>query len=501
MKSRQTPLVPALSFSRVLFLTLCCVGYLFLQPIQGCGNNPTDEAATESTTEGVGEASQEPTQGKEAGSDNGPDAGSEATPEASPEAGPEPGPEAGAEPSADADPEAGPEAQGETTPETPGETQPEQSSSKTPVAFVFNSNFVNGSFSLVNLTTQKLVKEWTQLQAANDLDSDFAIQVIPPQAFLIDRTKGLIYVLELDNKFNLRATVTLGAGTNPHAVAVAGNKLYVTQYDKASIMVFEENKQPVSIDLSSLAETSTKSCTQDDECTKFGAGSKTCDTTKGVCQSDGIPELDAMIVVGTKLYVLVQALDRNDGYTPSKSSIAVIDTTTDKLTKTLDLFGANPTGFVKEPNGTYLVASTVSSLAGDDGGLERLDPSTDALGGNYVITEKELGGNFSFPNGVVIVSSSVGYAVINDSSFKQSLVMFDPSTGKKTKDILTGQSLSAIALTPNGDLLLGDKGTPSGIRVYDASNGTEKTNSPISTGASLPPANIIFGEIDLKQVP
>lgn len=406
------------------------------------------------------------------------------------------------EPTQDAGQEPPPESVVET------ETSPESSSKLTSVAYIYNTDYVKGSLSLFKIADRKLHKEWVQIDAAADLDGDFAIRVFGDKVFLINRGKGDITVLDAANKLAKLATVSVGAGTNPHDLAVVGGtKMYVTQYDKTSVMVYEQNKAPISIDLASLAEISAKSCNADADCSKFGAGSMKCDTSKSICVSDGTPELDSIFAVGNKVYVAVQALDRNDGYKPGKSYLAIIDATTDKLVNQLELHAANPVGFVKEPGGTYLIASTVSTLVGDDGGLERFDPATEKLSGNFVITEKELGGNFSFPNGIVVVSSTLGYALVSDSSFKQNLVQFDPSTGKKLKDLLTGKSLSSLALTPQGELLVGDRGdgasAPVGIRIFEASTGKELTTDPISVKQSLPlaPGIIVVGDIDPNQLP
>lgn len=468
-----------------------------------CSPVTSKESAQESTTsETVAEFSAE-------GSAENPvsDVPAENPAESAAEPKPEVAPEVVAE-STESVQDAGQEPVTDASPETPAETIPEPTTSQVSVAYIYNSDFVKGSLSVFSIADRKLLKEWVQIDTAGDLDGDFAIRVHDDKVFLINRGKGDITVLDAANKLNKIATVSVGAGTNPHDVAIVGQKrMFVTQYDKTSVIVYEENKSPVTIDLSSLAETSTKTCNVDADCSKFGAGSMKCDSTKSVCVSDGQPELDSIIAVGNKVYVAVQALDRNDGYKPSKSYIAVIDATTDKLVNKLELHGANPVGFVKEPAGTYLIASTVSTLVADDGGAERFDPATDKLSGSFVITEKELGGNFSFPQGMVIVSATLGYALVSDASFKQNLVQFDPSTGKKLKDVLTGKSLSSIALSPSGELLVGDKGdgqsAPTGLRIYEASTGTEVTTAPIKVGQSLPlpPGIIVVGEIDKAQLP
>ncbi len=393
----------------------------------------------------------------------------------------------------------------EVKPELPVETKPELPPGDPVVAYIMNSDFKKGSLALMTINNQKLVKEWTQIATAGDITGDVALKIYGKNLFIINRGTGDIIVLDTSKKFSKKATVAVGK-INPHDVVVVGTKMYVSIYDRSEIKVYEENKKTISIDLDSLAETSTKKCTKDADCTKFGAGSNSCNTSTNLCLSDGIAELDFMFTVGPKLYVAAQGLDRNSGYTPIKSSLAVIDTTSDKLVNTIALKGTNPVGAYKEPSGTYLIAEAGSSLKTDDGGLERFDPKTGKMSGTFIITEKELGGNIA---SVVVVSKTLAYAVINDASYKQSLVQFDPSTGKKGKSLLTGKSLGSIALTSQGKLLLSDKGTRDtqgkykdfGVRIFEASSGKELTSQPIPTSTTLPPTIIRVSKLPTKDLP
>ena len=75
---------------------------------------------------------------------------------------------------------------------------------------------------------------------------------------------------------------------------------------------------------------------------------------------------------------------------------------------------------------------------------------------------------------------------------------------KKIKVIPTGNDLGTIALTPQGELLVADKGSNKkgfGIRIYDASSGQEVTTTPIPTGASLPPTIIRVFETTQANLP
>lgn len=483
-KSRKPFAVAPLQILILLLVVSLCF-------TQACGTNEPTEQTQETTVEVAQEASKEQTIEKV-----------EKTPEEPTDTPDEPGVE---KPVSDAGKESTTPDQSEpiaeAKPEETVEPTPEKPAENPWVAAVVNSNFVKGSLSLLRLKDRKLVKEWTQFDKAGDISGDVALKVADNKVFVINRGTGDIQVLDMKNQFKKIATIAVGPKTNPHDLVVVGSKLCVTLYDQSAVNVYENNKLSTSIDLDSLAETSTKKCTKDDDCTKFGAGSKKCNTGTGVCESDNIPELDFMFLVGTKLYIGVQGLDRNDGYKPTKSYLAVIDTATNKLTEQLDLKGSNPVGAYKEPSGTYLIAETGSALDATDGGVERFDPKTGKMSGSYLITEKELGGNLG---SIVVVSKTVAYAVVSDASYKQSLVQWDPSTGKKTKDLLTGKSLGSLALSNKGELLLSDKGEKGknfGLRVFEASTGKELTTAPIATSATLPPTLIRLFETAQGNLP
>src|SRR6185369_3745823 len=69
---------------------------------------------------------------------------------------------------------------------------------------------------------------------------------------------------------------------------------------------------------------------------------------------DGLPEMDQAVVIGDRLYVTLQLLDRRNFFRPTdRSLIAVVDVTTDAVVGSITLAGTNPfaesAGLVPDP--------------------------------------------------------------------------------------------------------------------------------------------------------
>lgn len=476
-----------------LWLFLCVFVVLTWSAGVACDPKEGTETTPETVTEAAVEKANTEPQVSDAAPEKKPELRSEPViPEAKVEPMPEPAPKETAQ-----------DTQPEMKVDTAPETMPEPGPGTKKVAFVVNTNFVNGSISVFDVVQQKLIQEITKINQNDEIAGDLVLRESGNQLFALHRFNSDTKQDRIDvfNKKTLQliSQVSLNPKANPHDCVTVGTRLYVSQYGEKELLVFESGKAPVSIDLSSLAETSAKSCTKDDDCSKFGEGSKKCDIAKGVCASDGLPEMTKMRLVGDKLYVLIQGLDRNDGFKPIKSVIAVVDTKTNTLSTSIPLKGTNPTDWIAHPNGTYLIPQQGSAFDAKDGGMEVFDPTTGKASGSFVFTEDSAGGTFSFSD-IVVVSATLAYALINDASYKQSLISFNPQDGKKGQELLKGKSLSGLALHSNGKLYLGDKGDGAGggdigVRIFEASTGKELTTKPISVSAKLAPSSILFGEI------
>ena len=365
--------------------------------------------------------------------------------------------------------------------ETPKETKPTQKH----VAFVLNSNYIKGSYSLVDLDKKQAIKK-----DVVGVHSDAVVAVWKDLIFVLNRynnPKKDDELLILDQKtMSLLHTIKLGAKTNPQDVAVVDKtKAYVSLYGSKDLFIINptDGKITGKLDLSGFIEKSTKQCKKDADCKdKYGNGSGVCDVANSKCQSDGTPEMSKLLIQNKKLYVLIQGLDRNQGYLPLQSTIALFDTSSDQLIKSIPLKGTNPCAFIAEPSGSFLINELGQAFSPKDGILERLDTKKDVMNG-IVFEEKTINASFSM-FAVAVVSNKIGYLVANDASFKQMLIQFSLDTGKQTKQLIKDAKLSDMMLY-NKQLWVADK-TLKGLRIFDAITGAELSQSPVLTG-HLPP--------------
>ena len=288
---------------------------------------------------------------------------------------------------------------------------------------------------------------------------------------------GRIYVvnrLDQDNIIvldpaDLRTPVvqySVGNGTNPQDVEfVSPNKAYVSLNNEAYLLVGDPQvgTEFGQIDLSAFAD------------------------------ADGLPETGQMALVGDRLFVAVQRLDRDNYWGPSgESYLVVIDTQTDTVidadpdaagVQGILLAGTNPVEVMAI--GGQLVVALVGSFLELDGGVEVIDPETYESRG-LVITEEALGGQTGT---IAMVSPSRGYVTASTWP-TYDLYPFDLSSGE-VGEKLTGYSGGYLPdLAVDGDrLIVADRGSEdnlnaAGLLIYDANTG-ELTAGPISTG--LPP--------------
>jgi hypothetical protein len=148
-----------------------------------------------------------------------------------------------------------------------------------------------------------------------------------------------------------------------------------------------------------------------------------------LADADGIPEMDQAVVVGDRLYVTLQRLDRRNFFLPTdRSLLAIVDTRTDALIGSIPLTGTNPfaetTGLEPDPVSGEILLTEVgefdrSTTAGSSASTRDLTAS------GFFVTEADLGGNVS---DVVLVDDHHAYAIVLDRSGREPVVRFDPTT-------------------------------------------------------------------------
>jgi len=335
-------------------------------------------------------------------------------------------------------------------------------------AVLTTTDFSSGSFSSLDLGTNT---------ASNDhltIHSDATVHTYLDKVYIINRLgQDNVIVLDKDNLSTPLTQFSTGNGTNPHdMVFVSESKAYISRYGHTQVLIVN----PVTGDSLGVIDLSTFS------------------------DSDGFPEMSQLALYNSRLFVVCQRLDQNNGFAPTDFSvIAVVDATTDQVVDVdanvagvqgIVMSGKNPSG--ASQRGDKWILSTVNTF-GDltDGGIEVIDLANLESEG-IVIGEVALGGNL---NSLVMSSDSRGYVVVSDANFANLVKGFDLVT-KSVSENLSGISGGFVpSLGVFGErLYVLDRGSFSdpasgGVKIYDV-NTNQLVAGPISTG--LPPSTIAF---------
>ncbi len=344
----------------------------------------------------------------------------------------------------------------------------DETTCKDAYAFVSTTDYATGSSSTISLD------DYSATINVASIHSDAVARYYKGLIYVVNRYGAdNIQLLDPCDNFSTVRQFSVGSGSNPKDIAVVGEtKAYVTRHNNTDLWIVNPSTgdHTGSIDLSVYAD------------------------------ADGFPEMDQMCVVGSRLFITIQRLDRDYYWLPVGTSyIAVVDATADTLIDTdlitpgkqpITLTGTNPYSDLQlNPYTGKLYVSCVGEWGSQDGGVEVIDPDTYQSGG-FILTESAAGGDIE---DVEIVAPDKGYVIIMDSGFLSVMLSFDPETGAILNTLYAPGEycLQDVELAPTGDLFLADrKATNPGIRVYDISSDAQKTTTPIDVG--LPPYDITF---------
>jgi DNA-binding beta-propeller fold protein YncE len=349
---------------------------------------------------------------------------------------------------------------------TPGETPPPLEGTS---AFVVTTDFQTGSFAVFPVLQPDAVA-----RNVERIHSDAVARTHGGLVYVVNRLGGdNIQAIDPAAGYATRWQCSVENGSNPHDIAFAApDKAYVTRYERSTILIVDPTTGP--------------------DCAGFVRG--TVDLS-ALADGDGLPEMDQAVVIGGRLFVTLQRLDRRNFFRPtSESLIAVIDVATDAVVGSITLTGTNPfaetAGLVPDPVTSKIVLAEVGEFGRlDDGGLERVDPATLTAEG-FFVTEQDLGGNVT---DVVLVDDHHAYAILLDAVARSRVVRFDPSARQVISTLVAADDfLVDIALGPDGQTLyLTDRTLRQpGIRRFAISDDRELAPSPIDTG--LPPFDVVF---------
>ncbi|UQA55130.1 YncE family protein [Polyangium aurulentum] len=252
------------------------------------------------------------------------------------------------------------------------------------------------------------------------LGGDASLSIGNAGPFVSVRVDGVVYAVDPETLSLTRTWVSYGedeakfqmpcgnAGlvSNPHDADLdAAGRLWVARYDQPTIGVVEpDGSFGGTVDLGSFAD------------------------------SDGLPEVEAIRVVGARVYAAVDRLDRCALYKPAgPGRIAVIDAEKREVTGAIELGGANPFGRMIsapwDPSGsTVAIALPGSFSAIDDGDAAAIvDLASGAVQGFG--KESSLGGSIAE---VAPAAPDEAYAIVAgpEQANATRVVRLDPATGE-----------------------------------------------------------------------
>lgn len=216
-----------------------------------------------------------------------------------------------------------------------------------------------------------------------------------------------------------------------------------------------------------------------------------------IADADGIPEMEAGIVVGNKLFIIVQRLDQDNGWVPGDAYVVVYDVTTDTVVNTatntengaIRLAIHNPGSIEFNARTQKIYVSGIGSYFSDDktSGVVELDPITYAT--KTILDSKNQEANtpaFQKIDGVEILNANKGYFIDYVGWGNSALREFNPSTGAVSESAiadLKGINLAALTSDGNGRLWVGDS-TNHQIVIVDTTDNlvVEKIDTVLNPG-------------------
>jgi hypothetical protein len=348
--------------------------------------------------------------------------------------------------------------------------------------FVVTSDYeVSGQVSVVDV-----LAPWSVEANLESVHSDAVAREHGGLIYVVNRLfQDNIQVLDPRQGFATVRQFSVGPGSGPQDIVFASpTRAYVSRYEETLLYEVDPMSGTVtdSIDLSVFAD------------------------------ADGIPEMAQMAIWGDRLFVAIQRLDRDYYWIPTPPSyLAVIDTDTNQLIDVdpgtpgiqgIALGATNPyTEILQDAQTGVMYIGEAGNWGALDGGLEAIDPvSLSSLG--MVTTEAELGGEI---NDITVPVEGRAHAVVSVSSpdWESFCVAFDWETGAKLEDVFRpgGFNVADVEVHRGArELFVSDRTyTAPGIRVFDATSGSQMTSGPLDVG--LPPHDLLVVGEEIVGVP
>jgi hypothetical protein len=332
-------------------------------------------------------------------------------------------------------------------------------------AFVIATDFETGSFGTVSFDDPPVV---TPVSSQRHVNSDAIGRLFAGLIYGVNRFFGdNIPIIDPAQGFGTTRQCLTGGGSNPQDIAfLNADKAYVSLGGGTEVLVVDPTPAA--------------------DCADF---IKDRIDLAQFADADGNPELYQMAIVGERLFVGLQKLDRNNFFVPAgNGSLAVIDTATDEVMDEIVLTGSNPFGQTKgiPVVDGELIVGQVGFFGTNDGGIERVNLVSGPEG--FFITEADLGAEIV---DFIVLSHSEAYAVLSHSDFTNSVVALDLTQRRVARTLISGESISDIELNDQGRLFVSQRTLQRpGIRIFDTSDDREITTAPLNL--ELQPFDITF---------
>ena len=335
---------------------------------------------------------------------------------------------------------------------------------------VTTADFVKGlgNVSVINTSSFKVADDLLSIH------SDNAVVTHGSSIYILERL-GADNIIRADNpdisSSSLAYQKNIGTAVNIHDIAiVSSTKAYVTQNSSANLAVVNPATGTVtsSVALNAAA---------------YIHGGET------------VPYMSSIVYAGGYVYVACQRLKTVQGqWGPyadvgdSTGVIVVIDVTSNRIVSSIALNKKNPASLATV--GGYLyVSSTGSWMSQTDGGIEKINLSTNANEG-VVISEGSFGGDITT---LETVSATKAYVCVGkydaDFNFTTEVHEFNLSTGAVAGKVPNVKDAFGGLAHDGTYLYIGDRDPAApGVIVIDPTDNSVVAG-PISVGA-LPPSSI-----------
>jgi len=206
---------------------------------------------------------------------------------------------------------------------------------------------------------------------------------------------------------------------------------------------------------------------------------------------DLIPEASDALLIDDKLHVLMQNLDRNDGWTPGVAYIAIFDTANENIEietnsdentpngitlttvnpSTMEYLSSNNTIYVSSIGEYAKSYTTPITPAVYSGGIESIDLSDYST--NLVVDDgDETDAPYGQTVNVAILNSTQGYFIGYNAFQDANIFSFNPTSGDVDETpLLVNKDISDIEIGPMGNLWISNR-SESGITIFDTVTNT-----------------------------